>query len=59
VRTAIYMAGAFVIGIAMAKLLELPVLRFRDRMFPSRGGNAISSAPQVAEPAIPARRHAA
>ncbi len=27
-RTAIYMAGAFVIGITMAKLLELPVLRF-------------------------------
>jgi peptidoglycan/LPS O-acetylase OafA/YrhL len=59
VRTAIYMAGAFVIGIAMAKLLELPVLRFRDRMFPSRGGNAILSAPQVAEPATTARRHAA
>jgi peptidoglycan/LPS O-acetylase OafA/YrhL len=36
VRTAIYMAGAFAIGIAMAKLLELPVLKFRDRKYPSR-----------------------
>ena len=57
-RTAIYMAGAFVIGIAMAKLLELPVLRLRDRMFPSRGGNAILPGPRVAEPTTPARQAA-
>jgi peptidoglycan/LPS O-acetylase OafA/YrhL len=36
VRTAIYMVGAVVIGMAMAKLLELPALRYRDRRFPSR-----------------------
>lgn len=36
VRTLIYIVGAFVIGIAMAKLLELPVLKFRDRKYPSR-----------------------
>lgn len=38
IRSAIYLVGAFVIGIAMAKLLELPVLRIRDRWFPSRSG---------------------
>ena len=57
-RTAIYMAGAFVIGIAMARLLELPVLQFRDRMFPSRGGNATLPGAQVVAPTTPAR-HAA
>jgi peptidoglycan/LPS O-acetylase OafA/YrhL len=41
VRTLIFLAGAFVIGIVMAKLLELPVLNFRDRMFPSRSGSAL------------------
>lgn len=45
VRTLIYMGGAFVIGITMAKLLELPVLKFRDRMFPSRSGGALETAP--------------
>ena len=40
-RTAIYLAGAFVIGIPMAKLLELPVLRIRDRWYPSRVGNLV------------------
>jgi len=35
-RQTIFLVGAFVIGIAMAKLVELPTLRLRDRWFPSR-----------------------
>lgn len=35
-RTAIYMLGAMAIGTTMAHLLELPLLRYRDRKFPSR-----------------------
>jgi peptidoglycan/LPS O-acetylase OafA/YrhL len=35
-RTTIYMLGAIAIGTAMAQLLELPLLRYRDRKFPSR-----------------------
>ena len=35
-RQAVYLVGAFVIGIAMAKLVELPTLRLRDRWYPSR-----------------------
>ena len=31
-----YLVGAPVVGIAMAKLVEFPVLRWRDRLFPSR-----------------------
>lgn len=34
---ALYLAGAIVFGIAMAKLVEMPVLHLRDRFFPSRG----------------------
>ncbi|MDB5305156.1 MAG: lipopolysaccharide modification acyltransferase [Phycisphaerales bacterium] len=33
---AIYVAGSVVVGIIMAKLVELPVLRLRDRLFPTR-----------------------
>ena len=40
VRTTIYLVGAIVIGIVMAKLLELPTIRLRDRWFPSRSGDA-------------------
>lgn len=46
--TAIYMVGAFVIGITMAKLLELPVLRFRDRKYPSRSVGASDETTQAA-----------
>jgi peptidoglycan/LPS O-acetylase OafA/YrhL len=45
IRTALYLGGAFVIGIAMAKLLELPVLALRDRLYPSRSGNALAVEP--------------
>jgi len=33
---AVYLAGSLAIGIAMAALVEFPVLRLRDRWFPSR-----------------------
>jgi peptidoglycan/LPS O-acetylase OafA/YrhL len=36
VRTAVYFLSAFVVGIAMAKLVETPLLRLRDRWYPSR-----------------------
>jgi peptidoglycan/LPS O-acetylase OafA/YrhL len=36
VRTLIYLVGAFAIGIGMAHLVEAPVLRLRDRWYPSR-----------------------
>jgi peptidoglycan/LPS O-acetylase OafA/YrhL len=47
VRTLIYFIGAFVIGIGMAKMLEAPLLRVRDRLHPSRTEEApvIMSAP--------------
>jgi peptidoglycan/LPS O-acetylase OafA/YrhL len=35
-RTALYVVGAFVIGIAMAKVVETPLLKLRDRRYPSR-----------------------
>jgi len=52
VRTLLYFVGAFVIGIAMAKLLELPVLKFRDRMLPSRSGGALETASTAENPAV-------
>ena len=36
-RLAIYFAGSLGVGVAMAKGIEVPTLRFRDRWFPSRG----------------------
>jgi peptidoglycan/LPS O-acetylase OafA/YrhL len=32
----VYLVGSVVFGIAMAKLIEFPVLRLRDRFFPAR-----------------------
>lgn len=34
----VYLPGSVAVGIAMAKAVELPVLRLRDRYFPSRSG---------------------
>jgi peptidoglycan/LPS O-acetylase OafA/YrhL len=46
-RSLIYFVGAFVIGVAAARIVEIPVLRFRDRMFPSRStGATLATAPQ-------------
>jgi peptidoglycan/LPS O-acetylase OafA/YrhL len=58
IRSTIFVVGAFVIGIAMAKLVELPTLRFRDRLFPSRSGSATDLASQVEAPATAARQAA-
>jgi peptidoglycan/LPS O-acetylase OafA/YrhL len=44
----IFIAGALVLGITMAKIVELPVLRIRDRIFPRRaysGGTKLPQAP--------------
>lgn len=47
-RTALYVVGALVIGIAMAKIVELPLLKLRDRRYPSQtsqpGGIVIAPA---------------
>jgi peptidoglycan/LPS O-acetylase OafA/YrhL len=40
-RLAMYFAGSFGLGIAMAKVVEVPVLRIRDRWFPSRSPGAL------------------
>jgi peptidoglycan/LPS O-acetylase OafA/YrhL len=36
IRAVIYLVSAFVVGIAMAKLVELPTLSLRDRWFPCK-----------------------
>ena len=36
-RLAMYFVGSFGLGIAMAKVVEVPVLRLRDRWFPLQG----------------------
>jgi peptidoglycan/LPS O-acetylase OafA/YrhL len=40
-RLAIYFVGSFVLGMAMAKVVEVPALRARDRWFPSRSPGAV------------------
>jgi peptidoglycan/LPS O-acetylase OafA/YrhL len=40
-RLALYLAGSFVVGVAMARGVEVPMLRLRDRLFPSRGPSAV------------------
>ena len=37
-----YVAGSVLVGIAMAKLIEVPVLALRDRLFPSRAQSALA-----------------
>jgi len=32
-----YIAGAIVVGIVTSKLVEIPVLRLRERVFPAQG----------------------
>lgn len=39
----LFYAGAIVIGVAMAKLVELPALRLRERWLPDRPGRAASA----------------
>lgn len=40
-RIAMYFVGSFGLGIAMAKVVEVPALRIRDRWFPSRSPGAV------------------
>lgn len=35
-RWLLYMAGSIVVGVVLSNLIELPILRLRDRFFPSR-----------------------
>lgn len=57
-RQAIFLVGAFVIGIAMAKLIELPTLRLRDRWFPSRTASPVLATLPAADSTEPARQAA-
>jgi len=43
-QVVLYFASSLVLGIAMAKLIELPFLRWRDVAFPSRSGSAAPAA---------------
>ena len=53
-RFAVYLIGSLAIGIAMSKIVEYPVLRLRDRIFPPREGvvvrpsQALREEPRVA-----------
>jgi peptidoglycan/LPS O-acetylase OafA/YrhL len=42
-RFAVYAVGSLVIGIAMSKLIEYPVLRLRDKIFPALQGELVVS----------------
>lgn len=57
-RFAVYFVSAFVVGIVMAKLVELPTLRLRDRWFPSRSDLPTANTPSLPQTA-PATRQAA
>lgn len=45
VRDAVYLIGSLVVGIVMAKMVEVPALRLRDRWFPPRIGGPIEDPP--------------
>jgi len=47
-----YFVGAILFGIATAKAIEIPMLRFRDRVFPRSSTNSVSSnnPPHTQEP---------
>ncbi len=48
-ETALYIAASFVVGIVMAKLVEMPALALRDRWFPAANpaAGAVEAAPIV------------
>jgi peptidoglycan/LPS O-acetylase OafA/YrhL len=46
-RTAVYLVASFVVGVAMSKLIETPLLRLRDRWYPSRAEAAAELPPGV------------
>ncbi len=41
VRMLAYVAGSLLIGVLLSKMIELPVVRIRDRLFPSRTYDAL------------------
>jgi peptidoglycan/LPS O-acetylase OafA/YrhL len=46
-----YLAGSVALGIFFARLIEFPVLRFRDRLFPASSRETISANPPLASAA--------
>jgi peptidoglycan/LPS O-acetylase OafA/YrhL len=42
VYAVVYLVGSVLFGVVMANLIEYPVLKIRDRWFPSRSGNIVS-----------------
>lgn len=48
---ACYFVGSVVMGIVMARLIEIPVLRLRDRLFPSRSRQMTAPEETTAAPA--------
>ena len=56
----IYIFGSIVLGIVMAKLVELPVLKLRDRIFPSRSKSLVKPAGErvMQRPEMPALEYA-
>ncbi|HKO05085.1 MAG TPA: acyltransferase [Candidatus Acidoferrales bacterium] len=47
----IYFACSIILGVMMAKIVEYPALKIRDRLFPSRSG-AVAPAAEEAPPAV-------
>jgi peptidoglycan/LPS O-acetylase OafA/YrhL len=47
-RLALYFVGSFGLGIAMARVVEVPALRIRDRWFPSSSPGAVEERPNQA-----------
>jgi peptidoglycan/LPS O-acetylase OafA/YrhL len=52
-RLAIYVAGSIALGIVMSRVVEFPVLRLRDRWFPSRASATPDAAPTPPAPPPP------
>ena len=50
-HAAIYLIGSLAVGVAMAKLIEIPALRMRDRWIPSRSRGPIQDRGTDASPA--------
>ncbi|HEX4002185.1 MAG TPA: acyltransferase [Candidatus Acidoferrales bacterium] len=48
-RFAVYVVGSLVIGITMSKIVEYPVLRLRDRIFPPREGVVVRPSETIEE----------
>ena len=51
-RFAVYMIGSLAIGIAMSKIVEYPILRLRDRIFPPREGVVVRPSENQSEEAF-------